>query len=52
MLILGNIQGYNKFDMFNKELNKILHIQLTDNNIIICYPNGMKGNNGIIEISK
>ncbi len=52
MLILGSIQGYNKFDMFNKELNKILHIQLTDNNIIICYPDGMKGNNGIMEISK
>ncbi len=38
--------------MFNKELNKILHIQLIDNNIIICYPDGMKDNNGIMGISK
>ncbi len=35
MFILGSRQGYNKFDMFNKELNKILHIQLIDNNVII-----------------
>ncbi len=38
--------------MFNKELNKILHIQLIDNNIIICYPDEIKGNNGTMEINK
>ncbi len=37
------MRGCNRFDMFDKGLNGVLHIQLTANNVIICCSDG-RGN--------